>query len=126
MFDYGNVVEHFPTTNDNYVSGRDGDLSSKVYGGAYNESYLLSKHSPSHLRAIRLTYGLAVGSLAAPGLLATPFAIARFGAPRRELRLLMRTWQSRLEGWRDGARQRKAARLANGSVAVSVAGSDAT
>ena len=35
MFDYGNVVDHFPT-NTAFIGGRDGDLQVKIYNPAYN------------------------------------------------------------------------------------------
>ncbi len=108
VFDFANVVMHHPTSN---VSepGRGGDLNVKIYNGAYNRSFVLSKHSPPHLRGVRLLYILMVGSVAAPGLAALPIAVKRYGRPARELRILLATWKHNLAGWGDGARVRAAA-----------------
>jgi GT2 family glycosyltransferase len=108
VFDFANVVLHHPTSNV-AEPGRGGDLNIKIFNGAYNRSFVLSKHSPPHLRGVRLLYILMVGSVAAPGLAALPIAIKRYGRPARELRILFATWKHNLAGWGDGARVRAAA-----------------
>ena len=105
LFDFNNVVRHYPSSE--YATpGRAGNLELKIYNAAYNNAFVLSKHSPQHLRAVRLLYCLAVGSVAAPGLLASAEAIRRYGNPRREASILARTWKNSIAGWRDGAKAR--------------------
>lgn len=106
LFDFGNVVDHVPT-NPTYAPGRDGDLQVKIYNGAYNHAFALAKHSPPGLRAVRLAYQLAVGSTAAPGLLGAFAGWRRYGRPRREAAILVRTWGAVAAGWRAGAARRK-------------------
>ena len=106
LFDFQNVVEHHPT-NTAYYGGRHGDLDVKIYGGAFNQCFVLAKHSPAHLRPVRLVFQLFVGSVSMPGLVGAVVATRRFGQPLRELRVLARTLQSSLQGWRAGAGRRK-------------------
>ncbi len=105
LFDFGNVVGHFPT-NATYDGKREGDLSVKIYNGAYNHAFVLSKHSPPRLRIPRLVNMLVVGNTATPGLIAYPFCVRRYGKPLRELGILWKTWQARAQGWLDGRRAR--------------------
>jgi len=107
MFDFGNVVDHHPT-NSAYAGGRDGDLEVKVYNAAFNVAFVLSKHTPLGLRILRLSYLLAIGSVATPGLLAALVAWRRYGNARRELSILTRSWGSMIAGWRAGSRRRNA------------------
>jgi glycosyltransferase involved in cell wall biosynthesis len=109
LFDFGIVVRHYPTKTV-YTPGREGDLVKKVYNGAYNHAFVLSKHSPRPLRACQLAYLLAVGSVSAPGLVAFAFAVARFGAVRRELSILTNVWRACLAGWKAGSKIRLAGR----------------
>ena len=100
--DFANVVAHHPT-NLAYAGGRDGDLQIKVYHAAYNQAFVLAKHSPGALRVWRALYVVLVGSTGAPGLLASLVAVGRYGHPGRELRILARTWRHAFSGWRAGA-----------------------
>jgi GT2 family glycosyltransferase len=102
LFDFENRIQHYPT-NTVYMAGRDGDLQVKVYNAAYNHAFVLGKHSPKHLRYSRLLYLLLVGSIRAPGAITFLPAIAKYGHPRRELRIFLNTWQSRVSGWRAGS-----------------------
>ncbi len=103
LFDFGIVVQHRPT-NPAYAGGRDGDLQVKIYNAAYNRALVLAKHSPLPLRAARLAYLLGVGSVGTPGALAFPLAVARFGRPLREVRILWQTWRHHVAGWATGRR----------------------
>jgi hypothetical protein len=103
VFDYANVVRHYPT-NSAYTSGRGGDLRIKLENAAWNQGFVLARHSPAHLRASRLAYLLLVGSVATPGLLALPVGVLRHGAIGRELELLGRSLRATWGGWRDGSR----------------------
>lgn len=105
LFDFANLVEHYPT-NPVYAEGREGDLRTKIYHGAYNHAFVLAKHSPRHLRWLRLAYVLAVGSVSNPGLLGAAVAVRRHGRPAREVRILANTLRHRIAGWRAGRRRR--------------------
>lgn len=105
LFDFANVVNHYPT-NSTYDGKRDGDLSVKVYNGAYNHAYLMAKHSPFGLRLPRLLNMLLVGSTSMPGLLGSLVCMKRYGNPLRELKILANTWKARFEGWSDGRKAR--------------------
>jgi len=105
LFDFSNVVTHHPT-NTVYVQGRQGDLTTKVYHAAYNHAYVLAKHSPRLLRAVRLLFLLTVGSTSSPGLAGSAAAVRRFGSPGRELQILRNTWRAHVAGWRAGVRRR--------------------
>ncbi len=107
LFDYGNVVDHFPT-NTAYSGGRDGDLKVKIYNCAYNAAFIIARHTRGLLRAVRLSYLLLIGSVCTPGLVAAVFAWRRHGHIRREIGILFRTWASVLSGWRAGSRHRPA------------------
>ena len=107
LFDFQNKVQHHPTSAA-YSPGRSGDLQVKIYNGAYNHAFVLGKHSPWHLRPIRLGYLLGVGSVSTPGLVAVLPAVSRYGNLRRELMILLKTWQSHISGWRAGSRRRTA------------------
>ncbi len=99
LFDYANVIEHHPRSAV-FDGSREGDLAVKIYNGAYNHAFILAKHRP--WRIWQLAYLLMVGSVAAPGLVAFPVAMKRFGNVRRESGILGRTMRSHLAGWRDG------------------------
>ena len=101
LVDFANVVDHYPS-NPAYAPGRDGDLALKVYHTAYNHSFVLAKHSRWYLRPFRITYLLAVGSVASPGLLAFFFAVRRYAHPIREMAILSKTWRHTLAGWHAG------------------------
>ncbi|MFH5805802.1 glycosyltransferase family 2 protein [Alienimonas sp. DA493] len=101
VFDYSNVVDHHPT-NTAYVGGRGGDLTVKVYNGAYNRAFVLSKHTRGWRRGVRRAWTGLVGSTAAPGALAALRCAARDLAPRREWRILRHTWRAAAEGWAAG------------------------
>ncbi len=103
IVDFVNAVQHYPT-NTAYVAGRHGDLAVKVYNAAYNYSFILAKHSPWYLRAPRLQYLLAVGSVNSPGLASFFVAVRRYGSPLREAKILLGTWQHLLAGWQAGRR----------------------
>lgn len=120
LFDYANVVEHHPT-NTAYAGGRHGDLSVKIYNGAYNHAFVLAKYSRGLQAAVRLSYLLLVGSVSSPGLAACALAAARYGHPVRELRILWNTWMHRVRGWRAGARVRTTRRRTAGLLAGSPA-----
>lgn len=102
VFDFANVVEHFPT-NPAYAGGRDGDLGMKIYNAAYNHAFLLSKHSPPELRLRRLLYLFLVGSSGVPGLAAGLRAMWRYRKPMRELAVVYRTWSFLMAGWGQAA-----------------------
>ncbi len=105
LFDFANVVRHYPS-NTVYASGRDGDLQQKVYNAAFNEALILGKHTARPLRKLRLAYLLIFGAVNTPGLVGCLVAIKRYGMARRELRILMRTWQYHIDGWCTGSRLR--------------------
>ncbi len=107
LFDFQNVVEHHPT-NKAYAGGREGNLDVKVFNSAFNHAFLLAKHSPRHLRHLRLLYLLLVGNTNVPGVLLYPLTVRRFGQPLREARIVERTLRSRLSGWLQGRRVRTA------------------
>jgi GT2 family glycosyltransferase len=111
VFDFANVVEHHPT-NTAYAGGRDGDLEVKIFNAAHNRALVLAKHTPGWLRPVRLAYLLLLGGVNTPGMLGCLAAIRRFGRPARELGILWRTWRAVLDGWRTGARLRRARRTA--------------
>ena len=119
LFDFGNVVEHHPM-NTAYVGTRTGDLNIKIFNAAYNHAFVLAKHSRWHLRAVRLAYLLAIGSVGKPGLAAFLVAVKRYGGWQNELSILWRSMRSHLEGWRDGSRQR--ARVGDEAVPTSATG----
>jgi GT2 family glycosyltransferase len=105
LFDFGNCVDHYPT-NTTYSGGRDGDLTVKVYNAAYNQSFVLGKHSPWHLIPLRLLVQLFIGRVNSPGMIAFLMACQRGGRIGRELGILWRTCGSVLMGWRDGLSHR--------------------
>ena len=106
LFDFANVVEHRPS-NATYSHGRGGDLATKVDNSAYNQGFVLGKHSAGPLRAARLAYLLGVGSISVPGLAAFPLGVLRHGRPARELSLLARAIRNHLDGWRAGTEARR-------------------
>jgi hypothetical protein len=115
LFDFANVVRHYPT-NTAYVSGRGGDLDVKIFNAAYNQSYVLSRHTRRAVqRWLRGAYQLGVGNVNAPGVLASLVAMRRYGSPWRELGILSRTWRTRGQAYRDAARARRADSAAPGS-----------
>jgi hypothetical protein len=106
-FDFANVVEHHPT-NTLYASGRGGDLQVKIHNAAFNYAFVLAKHSSSPLRYVRLLYLLVVGTIGTPGLLGALAAAYRLGNPVQEIAILKKSWIAKGEGWRAGARVRRA------------------
>ena len=106
LFDFGNVVEHHPS-NPTYAPGREGDLQTRIYNGAFNMAFVLARHTAGARQAVRLGYLLLVGSVAAPGLLAFFVGWRRYGRPRREVSLLARTWAAVWAGWRAGTGRRQ-------------------
>jgi glycosyltransferase involved in cell wall biosynthesis len=105
LFDFANPVDHWPSGSV-YVAGRHGDLTLKVLNAAFNEAYVLSKHSRIPLRWIRWAYLLLVGAPSVPGLFSLPLAIRRYGNAALELRLAADTIRARWAGWRAGAKRR--------------------
>jgi GT2 family glycosyltransferase len=103
LFDCGNPIDHYPT-NTAFTVGRSGDLDTKLFNAAYNQALILAKHSPRFLRPIRLMGMLLIGSVGMPGLLGCIVATNRYGHPGRELKILLKTWASRLVGWKTGRR----------------------
>jgi GT2 family glycosyltransferase len=101
LFDCGNPIDHYPT-NTVFIGNREGDLEAKIFNPAYNQSLLFAKHSSSFLRPVRLARMLFVGSVGMPGLAGSLVATLRFGNPTLELRILRKTWESRLAGWKTG------------------------
>ncbi len=118
LFDYGNVVEHHPT-NTTYEGGRQGDLTVKIYNGAYNQAFVLAKHSRGLQAAVRLLYLMLIGSVSSPGLAASVLSCRRYGGPGRELEILGNTWRHRLQGWRAGARARTQPRRVSAPLEIS-------
>jgi glycosyltransferase involved in cell wall biosynthesis len=108
MFDFANVVDHWPT-NPAYAGGRDGNLQIKIYNAAYNQAFVLAKHSPPGLRLARLAYLLLIGSVTVPGVAGAAAGALRFGSPLREARILSRTLAHRVQGWRAGRLRRSGA-----------------
>jgi glycosyltransferase involved in cell wall biosynthesis len=104
LFDYGNVVDHFPT-NTACAGGRHGDLQVKIYNPSYNAAFILARYTRGLLRAVRLSYLLLIGSVGAPGLLAAIVAWRRYGDIGREISILFRTWAAVFSGWRAGSRR---------------------
>lgn len=105
LFDFANVVDHYPT-NTVYTSGRGGNIQIKVFNACYNQSFILAKHSSPYLRYWRLLYLLLIGSMNAPGLLVSLWAIRLYQDPYQEWRILWGAWRQNIAGWRDGLRAR--------------------
>jgi glycosyltransferase involved in cell wall biosynthesis len=105
LFDFANHVDHWPSGSV-YVAGRHGDLKLKVINAAYNEAFVLSKHSAVGLRSIRLAYLLLLGTPSVPGVICVLLAMCKFGHPKAELRLGAATIRARWDGWRAGALRR--------------------
>jgi hypothetical protein len=53
---------------------------------------------------------MVVGTADAPGPASFPWALARYGNPRREARILAEVGRHRLAGWAAGSRARPGAR----------------
>ncbi|MBD1822044.1 glycosyltransferase family 2 protein [Cyanobacteria bacterium FACHB-DQ100] len=106
LFDFANVVAHYPT-NKAYCGGRDGDLQVKVFNACYNQSFILAKHSPAYLQFWRLIYLFLIGSVNAPGLIASLRAIQLYRNPHQELRILQSAWKQRIAGWKAGLQARE-------------------
>jgi GT2 family glycosyltransferase len=102
MFDFGNTVEHHHPGQSAYSGGRDGDLTLKIYNGAYNQAFVFSKHTRGLARPVRLGYLLLVGSMANPGLAAFIISAVKYRAPVREAGIFFTTARCVLQGWRDG------------------------
>jgi GT2 family glycosyltransferase len=105
IFDYANIVNHLPL-NTVYAGGRDSDLDIKIFNSAFNLGFVNAKHSPIPLLPIRLLIQLLVGRTATPGVLAMIVAIARYGHPLREFRILAQVWRSTISGWVVGLHRR--------------------
>ena len=106
IFDFSNVVDHFPT-NTAFATGRDGDLAIKVFNPAYNYAFVLARHTPLLRRGPTLAYLFLVGHSNRPGLLAAGIALKRYGHLRREVSILWKTWRCLVSGWRAGRRAAK-------------------
>ncbi|MEP7341480.1 MAG: glycosyltransferase [Acidobacteriota bacterium] len=106
LFDFANVVEHYPT-NAVYNGSREGDLQVKVLNSAFNQAFVIAKHSSAALNLFRMVYLFMVGSIATPGLLGYAFAVKRHGNPKRELRLLIDCLRFRAQGWKAGIKSRR-------------------
>ncbi len=105
IFDFGNVVRHTPT-NTAYAGGREGDSELKIYNAAFNHAFVLAKHSPATLRAIRLLYLLTWGSRATPGLAGMLANVWTHGNWRREQVIWRNTVGSVWAGWKQGTAAR--------------------
>jgi len=103
LFDFGNRVDHYPT-NIAFDGRRDSQLDLRNYNPAYNEAYVLSKHSRGYLRPIRLGYLLALGNISSPGVVGFAVAVARFRKPRREAIIFVRCMFAKVQGWSAGRR----------------------
>jgi GT2 family glycosyltransferase len=121
LFDFGNVVEHHPT-NTAYAGGRDGDLAVKIYHAAYNQAFVLARHTSGWLRPLRLAYLLLVGSVAVPGLVGSVVGLMRYGRPAREWHILNETRRAILAGWRAGSAARGRPGLAPAGVRLPMIG----
>jgi GT2 family glycosyltransferase len=99
VFDFANVMKHYPVRQADCVRGYD-------INRAYNEAFVLSKHSQLLLRPVRLLYILMVGTSEIPGILYWPIMRWRHG-PTVFSKEVQTAFCSRLEGWRNGARMRK-------------------
>jgi GT2 family glycosyltransferase len=106
LFDFGNVVEHYPT-NVHYTHGREGDMTIKFVNPSFNMAHILARRSPASLLVWRWLYQMLLGSLAAPGLLTGILAWWKFGNLRREWKLMWAIFAARREGWREGTQARK-------------------
>lgn len=105
LFDPGIVVEHRLTPRQSvYDPGRGGDLQIKLGNGAYNRTFVLSKHTRGPLRLVRRLYASLMGTTEAPGPLLLPRSIRRYGDARRELEVMRMVWAETRAGWRDGRR----------------------
>jgi len=102
LFDFANRVDHHPT-NIAFDGKRDSHLDVRAYNPAYNQAYVLAKHSRGYLRPVRLSYLLAVGSVGTPGLVGFAVAVARFRKPRREASIFARCLVAKVQGWRAGS-----------------------
>jgi len=103
LFDFGNCVDHHPT-NIAFDGGRNSHLELRNYNPAYNEAYVLSKHTRGFLRPVRLGYLLGIGNVATPGLVGFAVAVGRFREPRREATIFARCVVAKLQGWIAGRR----------------------
>lgn len=106
IFDFANVVDHDPT-NAIYDGQREGDLQVKIFNAAFNQAFILAKHSERVLRFARLIYLLLIGAKWSPGLLLWFLTVKYYGNPLRELRILCGCWSSRVAGWQAGMKARK-------------------
>jgi GT2 family glycosyltransferase len=110
LFDFANRVLHYPDMETHATPGRQGDWDVKIFNPAYNRAFVLAKHSPWHLRPWRWAYLMAVGTADAPGPMTFPWALVRYGNPRREARILAEVGRQRLAGWAAGIRARPRSR----------------
>jgi glycosyltransferase involved in cell wall biosynthesis len=106
MFDCGNSIDHHPT-NSVFQQHRNGDLGLKVLNAAYNQAFVLAKHSMQPCRAVRLLYLLCVGSVAVPGLIGFFVAVQRSRKVWLEVKVLGGAIRSYLAGWTAGSRCRR-------------------
>ncbi len=104
-FDFSNIVDHH-SSNEVYKPGREGNLTIKVYNGAFNEAFVLSKFSPWRLRLPRFAYMVLIGTTSSPGIAACLYGMRKYGQPLREVKILLTTWRFRLAGWRAGKKAR--------------------
>ena len=103
LFDFENPVFHYPASKNKVYEGtREGDLTQKIFNGAYNHAYILSKHTHNALRYVRLFYLMVIGSVPFPGVVKYSLSAWRYGRPGRELRILVGTAAANWKGWRDG------------------------
>jgi glycosyltransferase involved in cell wall biosynthesis len=105
VFDPAIVVDHYPT-NTAYVGGRDGDLKVKIANPAFNQAFILAKHSPWKLLLPRLLNSMLIGSTGSPGPALFFPCLWRFGSPRRELEVLKMSVLAKLDGWLSGYKVR--------------------
>jgi glycosyltransferase involved in cell wall biosynthesis len=101
MFDFNNVVEHYPT-NKAYEAGRGGDLQIKIFNGSYNHALILAKHSSRLIRLPRLLYLYLLGGVNSPGLLASLISMLRYRNPSQEVSILCQSLRHKKLGWQQG------------------------
>jgi len=105
LFDFTNPIFHYPVSEHGvWDNTRNGNLQRKIFNGAFNNAFILSKYSRGWTRCVRFLYLFAVGSIPSPGPLKLPFSVWRYGDPARELRVAVGVLRSQWEGWRAGLR----------------------
>lgn len=105
VYDFSNVVDHHSRSG-MYDGARDGDITPKIINAAYNQAFILGKHSGPFTASVRLAYLTFVGCRNAPGLLAFLACILQHRKFRREGHIFFKCLNAHWAGFKAGyARQ---------------------